>query len=209
MVRQCLIGWSAKISNLQAVSVAVLALAISSLPIGAVRADTLAMFDGSLALAPSQGYSYVSLAIPDANGPAIFEDIYISTAAVGQTFTVSAANDPDFSDFVAAITDGVDQTITVYQLRGPGLSGGGGGIQALESSVQRFGSAGNPDLAGFNISSISMRINDFTTGEDDRVKATFFFEGAEQVPTPSSFAALVGMGLMGLIAVASRRRKQT
>ncbi len=68
--------------------------------------------------------------------------------------TVSAANEPDFSEFVALLTDGINQGIVVMQWTGSGPGAGGGGGEELfdlEFHVPRFGA----DLTGYNIDHIT------------------------------------------------------
>jgi hypothetical protein len=83
----------------------------------------------------------------------LFEDITITSADVGQRFTVTEATDPDFNDFVALLTDGPPNIIAL-SVRGNGVPQSG--------SILGFGSGvfgGNPDLLGNTISSISIQVD--------------------------------------------------
>jgi hypothetical protein len=128
----------------------------------------------------------------------------VTPANEGQTYTAKAATDPNFNDFVSRIlaTDNSTDLVAVRMItnNGTDLSTG------TEKSVVF---AGAPNLAGYNIDSISLKLNDFTLetpGNDiwHDGKDTYFSEALTftVAPEPNSmvllFIASVGAGIYAL-----------
>lgn len=137
----------------------------------------------------------------------LFEDITITSADVGQRFTVTEATDPDFNDFVALLTDGPNNTI--------GING-----QGFSSRVFN----GNPDLLGNTISSISIQLNSliFNTSISQNggiVTTEYLFNGtlivegqpvdqpSQTVPEPTAGLSLLLFGAVGAGSLLKRQIK--
>ena len=131
----------------------------------------------------------------------LFEELVLEGPfPVGIEDTVSAANEPDFSEFVELLTDGVNHEILVLQWTdsGPG-SGGGGGSELfdLEFMVPRFG----PDLTGYVVDHITqtLTVDIDSPGSDpfgDGIWTDWSVFGQYQffgtvVPEPTTLACLV------------------
>jgi hypothetical protein len=148
----------------------------------------------------------------------LFEDITITSVDVGQRFTVTEATDPDFNNFVALLTDGPFNMLTLY-VRGNGGAGGGSSLG--------FGSGvlgGNPDLLGNIISSISIQLNSliFNTSVSQNgsgVTTSYSFNGtlivegqpvdqtSQTVPEPTAGLSLLLFGAVGTGSLLKRQIK--
>jgi len=148
----------------------------------------------------------------------LFEDITITSADVGQRFTVTEATDPDFNDFVALLTDGPFNMIS--------LNARGNGVTESSQSLG-FGSGvlgGNPDLLGNTISSISIQLNSliFNTSVSQnggRVTTDYSFNGtlivegqpvdqpSQTIPEPTAGLSLLLFGAVGAGSLLKRQRK--
>ena len=141
--------------------------------------------------------TYVPFGLPTA---AVFESLVLSEGDVGSTFTATSASDPGFDGFVDEITDGHDGTVWLIHHAGAGGAGSGN----KESLV--FGSAGNPDLIAYDISSIDLHLDAMTltpggnppdwTDYDYTVTVTFHGERTV-IPEPASLG-LLAVGALGL-----------
>jgi hypothetical protein len=126
----------------------------------------------------------------------------LNTNDTGDTFFATALNEPRVAAFVTAITDGTNGYL---RMQAPDTSG-----WSTLSEQQFFGrSALAPDLAGYNITQIGFRVDnfyDFYNATDDRyfrrLDYTLDFYGSP-VPEPSTWALL---GLGGAVALLLRRR---
>jgi hypothetical protein len=150
----------------------------------------------------------------------LFEDITITPADVGQRFTVTEATDPDFNDFVALLTDGLGNMISLYLYTNLGQGG----------SSLGFGSGvigGNPDFLGNTISSISLQINSLilnTPVPPDQngqrpstyyssFNGTLIIEGqpvdrpSQTVPEPTAGLSLLLFGAVGTGSLLKRQIK--
>jgi hypothetical protein len=153
---------------------------------------------------------YVSVSSPNSfSQPAVFENTQITLASVGQTYTATSANDPNFSALAATLTNGVNDFLYVNSVAGPGFSSGGGSIGILESN--RFAGQlplGKVDLSGNTLSSIKMHITSHL-GNGTYI-ANFEFHGdpnvTSTVPEPATLS-IWGLGALGC-AVAAYRRKR-
>ena len=126
----------------------------------------------------------------------------IATNDVGGTFFANAINEPRFSGFIAGLTDGANGFIRFQD----GDTGSWRG-----ASEQGFlgRSSLSPDLAGYDITQIGFRVNNFQDGYDPeyniytrRLDYSLDFYGAA-VPEPSTWALL---GLGGAAALLLRRK---
>lgn len=148
----------------------------------------------------------------------LFEDITITSADVGQRFTVTEATDPDFNDFVALLTDGQANIITL-SVRGNGVPESG---SILGGGSGAFG--GNPDFLGNTISSISIQLNSliFNTSVSQnggRVRTDYSFdqtliiEGqpveqpSQTVPEPTAGLSLLLFAAVGAGSLLKRQIK--
>jgi hypothetical protein len=155
---------------------------------------------------------------PRATLAPLFEDITITSADVGQRFTVTEATDPDFNDFVALLTDGPNNIIALG-VRGNGVPRSG--------SILGFGTGvfnGNPDLLGNTISSISIQLNSliFNTSvsqNGDEVITNYSYDNtliiegqpvdqpSQTVPEPTAGLSLLLFGAVGAGSLLKRQIK--
>ncbi len=137
-------------------------------------------------------------------GTRIFR-LSISTNDSGRTFFTDAATDAGFAGFVSRLTDGTDQYITMETEI----------FTFSEWSPQRessylLGPAANPDFAGYNITQIGLRLDDFHSYMEGNfyyksLDYTLDFYGAP-VPEPSTWA-LLALGAAAFCCATRRRRK--
>lgn len=141
-------------------------------------------------------------------------DLILSTADVGQTYTVSSG--PEFDEAIVSLTNGINEYI-YCDTRGSQLQGPpGGGWGSLESLIF-FGDATGAngiDFAGYDINSISVTINTLTfdtpgsnpNGDglwtDIEFNATI---AVTKVPVATT-AWFFGSGLIGLIGIFKRKK---
>lgn len=137
--------------------------------------------------------------------PSLFEDIPITPQTIGQQYVVNAKIDPDFPAIVDHLTNGIDETLLIWQFEQPDISGPGSSWIQKESGY--LGPAGNPDLVGHEIRALVMTVVDYrhdvilpTVGRFDFVDVAILVLG---VPEPTS-AGLLGMGLMPFLLVSRR-----
>lgn len=145
----------------------------------------------------------------------LFEDFTLPPAfPVEVNETVSIANDPDFTTFVARMTDGLDQSVIVGPWDSAGLHGGGGGPESsdLVFFVPQFG----PDLLGYTIDHVTqiLMVDIQSPGTDPfgdgvwtdwSVTGRYEFYGSP-VPEPSSLVLLL---LGGATLVMRRQHDRT
>jgi hypothetical protein len=155
---------------------------------------------------------------PDPSNPPsdLFRQFAIHASDVGTIYTLDQTNGgPNFEAFVAFLTNGINDPLTV--LAGPGDFGGGGTVPGYENTILTglpFGSNGF-DLHGFNISHITLEFTELTIvspGSDPNhngqwtdytCMADVRIYG-EPVPEPSTEVMCV-TGMILLCAASSRR----
>jgi hypothetical protein len=128
----------------------------------------------------------------------------LATNDAGRTFVANALNEPGFGGFVAGLTDGATGYLrfefpTAWQ------------VQSEQDFLGRSSLA--PDLAGYNITQIGLRVNNFYDYFDvpeDRyfrhLDYSLDFYGAP-VPEPSTWA-LLGLGGAAALLLRRKARKQ-
>ncbi len=138
--------------------------------------------------------TWFSLELDDLYGSALFEGVGL-LSNVGNTIWVSSnADDPQFSTFVGALTDGLDETLWgKVALKADGGFIGGSGIGYYESSF--FGDGQTHDFAGDAIGRIGLRVDEATVTQ-----------APADVPEPCSILALM-CGIVGAGGYALRRRR--
>jgi hypothetical protein len=149
----------------------------------------------------------------------LFEGITITPADVGQTFTVTQTTDPDFNNFVALLTNGQPDFIS--------LTLGGDLLGRSELTLGKGGGlfGDNPDLLGNTISSISFQLNSLilnTPGTDpngDGAWTDYSFDGtlivegqavaqpSQTVPEPTAGLSLLLFGVVGTGSLLKRQIK--
>ena len=130
----------------------------------------------------------------------------IATNDVGRTFFANAMNEPRFFGFVAGLTDGTNGFLRFQD----GDTGSWRG-RSEQDFLGRSSIA--PDLAGYNITQIGFRVNNFQDGYDPeyniytrRLDYSLDFYGSP-VPEPSTWALLgLGGAAFWLLRRTARRR---
>lgn len=121
--------------------------------------------------------------------PALFENLGVTPADVGRTFTVTRETDPDFDAFTALLRDGVPQMIAFGYFPSPAQNFTS--ILFTEPQVV-WGNADDPrvDLRGWPIDAYTVRINSLEIinrmgASEFHINTTFF-----AVPEPSAAAVV-------------------
>jgi CSLREA domain-containing protein len=93
------------------------------------------------------------------DGPTVFDGIVWTPADIGETMFLTSGSDPDFTEAVARLTNGVTDWIAVQLAVFPG--GGGPGFATWEANffAGQVGLANGIDFGGFEIESIGLRLN--------------------------------------------------
>ena len=130
----------------------------------------------------------------------------IATNDVGRTFFANAMNEPRFSGFVGGLTDGANGYLRFQD----GDTGSWRG-QCVQSVLGR--PLASPDLAGYNITQIGFRVNNFQDGYDPefniytrRLDYSLDFY-VTPVPEPSTWALLALGGATALLLRRNARRR--
>jgi hypothetical protein len=145
----------------------------------------------------------------------VFDRIAFSPGTVGQTFTENAQSDPDFTAFVADLTNGLDNGIarSFFQVSPDVVDLRPSGIIEGESYYLRAATGGNKDLIGNTITSLSARLNSLSFSQVDpqgpgipgtRYTGTFTVT-VEGVPLPEPGAVPLFVALALLVATLRRR----
>jgi len=127
----------------------------------------------------------------------------LSTNDAGSTFFANALNEPAFGGFVAGLTDGSNDFI---RLQAPGI------WYRTPEQLYLGRSSLSPDLAGYNITQIGFRVNNFYDWYEPVEERNFRtlnysldFYGAA-VPEPSTWALLALGGASALLLRRKARR---
>jgi hypothetical protein len=145
----------------------------------------------------------------------IFDQIPVQTWDVGRTFTVTAADDPNFGNLTRALTNGTDDEFLLSVWFDYPFSGGG--VRTAESTFFGHPGINGIDFQGFQISAISLRLDELTVdhsgsgftvdyGSGTRVfaRGDIIVEGELAVPEPSTLL-LACTGLAGVLLHTRRR----
>ncbi len=178
--------------------------------------DSFKEFNPTLAIGQASMGAGPSSSAPATNAP-LFEGTTITPADVGRTFSATPTTDHNFNDFVAFLTDGSPDKVTITFGSG---SLGRAGLFATKSGAL-FG--GHPDLNGNTINSISLRINSFTLDRPginpngDGIWTDYSFNGTVTVdgqpvaappltPVPEPISAFGPLAFGALVAVSRRHQ---
>ena len=93
------------------------------------------------------------------DGPTLFDGIVWTPADIGGTMFLTSGSDPDFTEAVTRLTNGVTDWVAVQLELFPG--GGGPGFATWEANffAGQVGLANGIDFGGFEIESIGLRLN--------------------------------------------------
>ena len=135
----------------------------------------------------------------DPAGTRVFEGVGVRPADQGRTFTIEAADDPQFATLAAILTNGLDDTIAVEERN----ADGGGGARIGPESVFLVGldpGFTGPDLSGFTLTRIRLVVDQFSTtlngGQTDhQFSVRFVFIGTR--PEGGRGTGEAGVGLRG------------
>ncbi len=143
---------------------------------------------------------------PSLNPVSSIFSMSLFTNDTGRTFFANAMNEPGFYGFVAALTDGADGYIRL-QTQGAFTWN----VRSEADYLRR--SSLSPDLAGYNITQIGFRVNNFYDSyyapDDIYLKTLDYsldFYGAP-VPEPSTWA-LLALGGAAALLLRRKARKQ-
>lgn len=162
----------------------------------------------------SPGSAILSLGLDSPSTTMLFEGNLLSEADEGQTFVATAANDSHFNSFVSTVTDGAFLNLNLIRVRleFPGVGASTNGFSEPNFFFDDGTGSSGIDLIGFNIDSISMRVDQFDSpgifsgngnSFDVAYTVTFLFDGSP-IPEPSRAVLLVlAVSAAGLV----RRRR--
>jgi len=119
---------------------------------------------------------------------------FSSNTVAGTTFTVASnADDPEYSTFVALLTNGNSDSISLEESLFFPLEGIGIGIFQLPDETLLFGVPAGTDFLGSSIASISLTLNEvFLDGYSYTLAINS--ETSEDVPEPASMLGLLAVG---------------
>ena len=153
---------------------------------------------------------------------ALFEGVDVTPDDIGTVRVANSATDPDFDAVVALLTNGVNDLVTRSIVLQPGNLGGTGGTPETFYFGAGPGTNGI-DLEGFNIESLSVRIDDFlldSPGSDPNgngiwtdylLALTLIIHGSldtpVNVPTLSAISLLAFLLLLALGGLGILRRR--
>ncbi len=142
----------------------------------------------------------------------VFDALPLTPVDIGATFFASAASDPDFLTLVSVLTNGVNDSIGLALRAHPGAAGGINAPDELTFFEGLTPVRSGPDLAGYQVSRITLTIHDLrfspfvdpeAGGGTIYARYTYGFEGeAPPIPEPATVSLLA----TGLVALAVRRR---
>jgi len=205
MVRGVLRSWAA-------MAMALLGSTAASSPAAAL---VVASFDAGGGISPflqvpTGVHLFLSISAPghegDPGNPRIFDSLVFTPSDVGGTFFVDQSADPDFDDFVALLTNGLDDKILAeHSIEPEGASGSGASGQF--ESLWVGDDVGATDLAAFEITRIGLTIDSLSLPAG--LTGTFSYSGTydfiEAVPEPSTDLLFV-VATSALAVVATRKR---
>ena len=150
--------------------------------------NTVAAPGGSWQITFDNVSDQFSLLPPSLNPITRIFSMSLNTNDTGRTFFANALNEPGFGGFVAGLTDGANGYLRFQD--------GGVAWQAGSEQFMLARSPASPDLAGYSITQIGFRVNNFydyfDVGEDRYFRQLDYsldFYGAP-VPEPGTWALL-------------------
>ena len=139
--------------------------------------------------------NYTELSDNENVGERLFEQFLLFPTDVGQTFTVSAATDPEFAAAEARLMDGENNAVFWGAIGTTVIDGQPiparrtGGLSEFEMLYLNEGP--RVDLAGYDLSAIHLRVDSTTAG-------TLIFEGT-LVPEPGAALVVLVAGAWGVM----------
>ncbi len=119
-----------------------------------------------------------------ASGARLFEGNIFRPSDVGMTVTMTEANDPEFNEAAAILTNGVNDSLSFQAIGYPaGCIGGDGSSEALFFFGDQSGANGI-DFMGYTITSIGIRIDALTLNIPGAIRITTVTGLISQSPTP-------------------------